>query len=273
MKLHTKTIAASCALALLVGCATQQQTQTATTAKPAPAPAPKSTSPSAGYGPHYTTYVADGAKYTRGSIAYPSGLRDGSGLLLEKTVPAEVQAGVPFSYTIKVSNLAPCEVRDVTVIDRVTSNFKSTSADPAPASVSDGVATWKMASLGAGESVTIKVNGASAEEGTVLTCASAAYTPVLCEGIKVVKANIQLVKTLPSAVSLCDPIPATFTVKNSGSSTLTAVKITDQLPAGLKTADGQSARRSQGIQGQPRRHRHRQVRQHRLRQLRPEREG
>ena len=244
MNIQSKTIAASVACALLlVGCATQQQQQTKP-AKPAPAPAPtpaKTTPPASGYGPHYTTYEANGGKFTKGSIGYPSGLRDGSGLLLEKTVPAEVQAGVPFSYTIKVSNLAPCEVRDVTVIDRVTSNFKSSSAEPAPASVNDGLATWKMATLGAGESVTIKVNGSSAEEGTVLTCASASYVPVLCEGIKVVKANIQLVKTLPAAVSVCDPIPATFTVKNTGSSALTMVKITDPLPAGLKTADGQSS--------------------------------
>ena len=244
MKIQSKTIAASVACALLlVGCATQQQTQTKPAAKPAPAPAPapKATAPASGYGPHYTTYEANGGKFTKGSIGYPSGLRDGSGLLLEKTVPAEVQAGVPFSYTIKVSNLAPCEVRDVTVVDRVTSNFKSSSAEPAPASVNDGLATWTMATLGAGESVTIKVNGSSAEEGTVLTCASASYVPVLCEGIKVVKANIQLVKTLPAAVSVCDPIPATFTVKNTGSSALTMVKITDPLPAGLKTADGQSS--------------------------------
>ena len=242
MKIQSKTIAASVACALLlVGCATQQQTQTKpAAAASAPAPA-KSTPPASGYGPHYTTYEVTGVKYTRGSIAYPSGLRDGSGLLLEKTVPAEVQAGAPFSYTIQVSNLAPCEVRDVVVMDRVTSNFKSGSAEPAAASLNDGLATWKIASLGAGESATIKVNGSSAEEGTVLTCASASYVPVLCEGIKVVKANLQLVKTLPAAVSVCDPIAATFTVKNTGSSTLTMVKITDSLPAGLKTADGQSS--------------------------------
>jgi uncharacterized repeat protein (TIGR01451 family) len=242
MKLHPKIIAVSAVLALLVGCATQQQTQTQTqTTAAKPAPAPKSTPPSSGYGPHYTTYEANGAKYTRGSIAYPSGMRDGSGLLLEKTVPAEVQAGVPFSYQIKVINQAPCEVRDVVITDRVTANFKESSSEPKPNSVNDGVATWKIATLGAGESATIKVNGASAEEGTVLTCGSATYTPVLCEGIKVTKAALQLVKTLPAAVSVCDPIPATFVVKNSGSSTLTMVKVTDTLPAGLKTSDGQTS--------------------------------
>lgn len=240
MKLQLKTIAASLALGiLLVGCATQQQTGTKTAAaEPAPA---KTTAPAAGYGPHYTTYEANGAKFTRGSIAYPSGQRDGSALLLEKTVPAEVQAGVPFSYQIKLVNQAPCEVRDVVVTDRVTSNFKESSSEPKPASVSAGIATWKIAQLAPGESATINVSGASAEEGTVLTCASAIYTPVLCEGIKVVKANLQLVKTLPAAVSLCDPIPATFVVKNTGSSVLTMVKVSDILPTGLKTADGQGS--------------------------------
>ena len=236
MKANRSLVPVSLCLALLVGgCASQQQQQTK------PAPVAKSTPPAAGYGPHYTTYEVSGAKFTRGSIAYPSGLRDGSGLLIEKTVPAEVQAGVPFSYQIKAINQAPCEIRDVVVTDRVTGNFKSASADPAPASVTDGIATWKFAQLGAGESVTIKVSGMSADEGTVLTCGTAAYTPVLCEGIKVVKASIQLVKNLPDVVSMCDPIPATFTVKNSGSSVLTGVKISDNLPAGLKTPEGQSS--------------------------------
>ena len=241
LSLHS--LAGCLAAVLLAGCTTQQQQQ----APPPAAPtqhaeaAPVKKSASGDYGPHYTTFEANGQKYVKGSLGFPSGLREGSGLLLEKTTPTEVNAGTPFTYNYKVINQAPCEVRDVVVSDRVSSNFKASSASPQPANVADGVATWRFSELAPGQAVDISVTGTSTSEGNINTCGWATYTPVICDGIKVVKPALQLTKTLPAEVSMCDPIPATFVVKNSGSSTLTDVKVTDPLPAGLKTADGQSS--------------------------------
>lgn len=67
------------------------------------------------------------------------------------------------------------------------------------------------------------------------------YSPILCEPIKVVKPALELVKTMPEQVTQRDPIPVKLVVKNSGSSRLTMVKVTDSLPAGLTTDAGQSA--------------------------------
>lgn len=230
-------------LTIFGGCATQQQQRRS----PAPTPVPaeqaapaRSTAPTAGYGPHYTTFDANGVNYVRGSLAFPSGVREGSGLLLEKTVPAQVLAGRPFSYEYRILNLAPCELRDVVVSDNVSSNFKTSSAEPAAASVNNGVAVWRFDQLAPGQAVTIKVNGAVAEEGTITTCGWATYAPTLCEPIKVVKPALQLAKTLPAEVLSCDPIPATFVVKNAGSSVLTDVKVTDALPTGLRSSEGQT---------------------------------
>lgn len=228
-------------ITLLAGCATQQQQRRTPDPAPAPQAAPaRPAAPASGYGPSYTTFDANGVKYVRGSLAFPSGLREGSGLLLEKTVPAEVLAGRPFSYEYRVINLAPCELRDVVVSDQVSSNFQTSSAEPAAASVSGGVATWRFPSLARGQTVTIKVNGAVADAGTISTCGWVTYSPVLCEPIRVVKPELQLAKTLPNEVLSCDPIPATFVVKNAGSSVLTDVKVTDALPSGLRGTDGQT---------------------------------
>jgi uncharacterized repeat protein (TIGR01451 family) len=60
---------------------------------------------------------------------------------------------------------------------------------------------------------------------------------VACQDIRVVKANIAITKTEPSDVLICDPIPATITVKNTGSSALTGVQIVDMLPTGM-TSEG-----------------------------------
>ena len=247
-KLQKTLMLLSCALATIIiaGCAQQQQrasvdTTPAYTTKsepaPTPAPAPK---PSGGYGPSYTTYEQDGLKWTRGSMAFPTGLRESSGLLVEKSVPAEVLAGQPFTYTYKVSNLTDYALQLVTLSDRVTKNFNTTEANPKPTDTKDGVATWNIGNLGPKESKTITLKGSSAEEGSITTCGWASYSPILCEDIRIVKAALQLVKNAPPEVVICDPIPMTLTVKNTGSSALTAVKVQDTLPQGL-VSDGKTS--------------------------------
>ncbi len=203
------------------------------TKAPAPAPAP-------GYGPTYATFEEGGVLWKRGSMAFPTGLRESSGLLVEKTLPAEVLVGQKFDYAYKLSNLTDYPIHMVTLADRVSANFTSAEVDPKPSDTRDGVATWQLGTLGPKETKTIRVKGSSAEEGTVTTCGWATYSPLLCEDVRVVKAALQLTKNAPAEVILCDPIPMTLTVKNAGSSGLTGVKVSDALPQGL-TSDGKSA--------------------------------
>ena len=177
-----------------------------------------------------------------GTVAgyFPSGRPEGSGLLVEKTAPSQVLAGQPYSYSYKVSNLTPATLETVVVSDRVGANFASTDSTPKATTASGGNATWSLGTFGPKEVKTIVVNGSSADEGVVTTCGSATYNPVICQDIQVVKANIQLSKTEPADVSICDAIPTVLTVKNSGSSALTGVQVTDDLPTGL-TSDGKSS--------------------------------
>ncbi len=219
MKVNLKKIVSvmGCAV-LLAGCAQQQGKYSA---KPA------------------ATTATASAPAKSGSVTayFPSGKMEGSGLAVEKSAPAEVLASQPFAYTYKVSNLTDATLENVTVSDHVTANFAATDSAPKANNVSSGNATWNLGTLGAKESKTITVNGASAEEGVVTTCGSATYNPVVCQDIRVVKANIALTKSEPSDVLICDPIPAIITVKNNGSSALTGVQIVDMLPTGL-TSDG-----------------------------------
>ncbi len=222
MKLNLKKTMSvmSCAL-LLAGCAQQQQqgkykAAPASTAAPAPAKAGST------------------------SAYFPSGKLEGSGLLLEKSAPAEVLAGQPYQYTYKVSNLTDATLENVIVSDRVSSDFAPTDSDPKATTSGNGAATWNIGTLGPKESKTITVNGSSPDEGVVTTCGSATYNPIACQDIHVVKANIALTKTEPADENICDPIPVTLDVKNTGSSALTGVQIADTLPAGM-TSDGKSS--------------------------------
>src|SRR6267154_438407 len=66
------------------------------------------------YGPAYTSFEEGGLKWVRGSMAFPTGRPESSGLLVEKIVPAEVLIGKPLDYAYKVSNLLDSPIQMVT---------------------------------------------------------------------------------------------------------------------------------------------------------------
>lgn len=174
-------------------------------------------------------------------MAFPTGLRESSGLLLEKIVPAEVLVGQPFTYEYRVINLTDFPLANVMVMDKVTDNFQTSDSTPPADSIANGVATWRFEQLGPRETKTIRVTGTASTETTVITCGWATYSPILCEPIRVVQADVELTKTMPEQVTQCDPIPVRLVVRNSGSSMLTDVVVTDNLPSGLTADNGQSA--------------------------------
>ncbi len=239
-------LATSAAMVITSGCTTTTHSQTASPpppaappeARPAAPPEARPAAPTTSFGPGYAIFEQEGIQYRRGSMAFPTGIPASSGLLLEKVVPVQVLAGTTFDYVYTVKNVTAFDITEVKVWDRVTANFTTADSTPKATGVQAGVAHWDLGELAAGESKTIRVRGSAKDVGTITTCGWATYNPVLCEPIVVVKADIQLVKTAPAEVLICDPIPYKLTVRNSGSSTLTNVRITDQLPDGI-TVEGQ----------------------------------
>jgi len=128
---------------------------------------------------------------------------------------------------------------DVVVTENLPENFKFTRANPTAKKDGNKLA-WTIESLGPKDSEEIKVFGTATDTGCLIHCATVTYTIPACANVKVVQAKLQLKKTAPSEVLLCDPIPVKFVVTNSGSGSAQNVKIEDTLPAGLRTAEGRS---------------------------------
>lgn len=216
-------LAAATVLAVLAaGCTAQQQARSKSAPPPAPTPAPE-------------------AGFRTARAAFPTGNPNTSVILVEKTVPTEVLAGQPFEVVYKISNLTDLMVQDVTLHAQAGENFKAEDATPEPDETSEGKATWVIGDLPPRQSREIRVRGSALEEGVVTGCGSVTFNPVLCETIKVLKPAIELVKTMPAQVIQCDPIPVRLTVRNTGSSSLTDVRVTDSLPNGLLSEAGQSS--------------------------------
>jgi uncharacterized repeat protein (TIGR01451 family) len=158
---------------------------------------------------------------------------------LNKNMPSEVQLNAPFDYSIKVANMTDMDVANVVVTENIPSNFKVTNTSPSATKEGD-VLVWKLGSFAPNQSKQITVTGMASNTQCVKTCAAATYVIPACANVKVVQPKLLLKKTAPSEVLLCDPIPVKFVVTNTGSGSAGNVEIEDTLPAGLKTADGQS---------------------------------
>jgi uncharacterized repeat protein (TIGR01451 family) len=178
----------------------------------------------------------------RGSVsaAYPTGDARTSAIFVEKFFPTVVNAGAPFEYEIRVTNLTSLDLDNVRVWDNVPNNFKLDSATPNPDSASAGNLMWNLGSMGPREVKTIKVRGSAPEEGTVQACAKVAYDTSLCNEILVVKPALDLAVAITPEVLLCDPITIKYTVCNRGTGPATNVVVTKTLPNGLTTANGSS---------------------------------
>ena len=170
------------------------------------------------------------------SMSYPYG--NSPVIRLDKTMPKEVPLNASFEYHIKVTNLTDLMVSDVVVTETLPGNFKYAESEPA-ASKDGNKLVWKMASLGPKAGEQIKVVGMPTGSDCLQHCATVTYVIPVCANVQVVEPKLKLNKTAPAEALICDTIPVRFVVTNSGTGVARGVKITDTLPAGLRTADGQ----------------------------------
>lgn len=242
----------SAGLALLAVCASHAQTSTTRPvdtlnrppprvvtqpAEPAPAPAPAVAAPRTTPAPAPAPAPRPAAGLVKGSAAFPTCNPASSSVLVEYQMPAEVLVGQPFDINYRVSNLTDCTLRDVTWSNDMPENFNASESVPEPTDASGGKAVWNLGEFAPKQAKEIRIRGMARQEGTITGCGTVTFVPVVCQTIRVVRAAIELVKTMPADVIICDPIPVKLAVKNTGSSALTNVRVTDELPEGL-AADG-----------------------------------
>lgn len=205
-------------------------------------------------------------------VMYPTGDRESSVIMVEKIGPAEVRAGAPYDYQIRVTNLTDAPLAGVQVTQALPASLSIDSAQPAvsdmqkvnPTTQPSGqqaqttqpaqqqaqttqpsqqqqqlnVAQWRIGELGAGEARVIQVRAFAGQVGTFASCITADYQPTLCTMTKVVQPQLTISKRAPERIDICDPLIYTYTVANRGTGVAQGVRIEDPLPEGLTTEDG-----------------------------------
>jgi len=159
---------------------------------------------------------------------------------LDKTVPKEVELNKTFDYFINITNLTETMLSDIVVNEELSDNFEFTRANPA-ARKEENKLVWEIKSLGPKASKRITIYGLATNADPLEHCTTV-ETPLIpaCSDIRIVQPRLELMRTSPAEVLLCEPIPVVFVVTNSGTGSVQDVKIVDTLPAGLRTIDGKS---------------------------------
>lgn len=171
----------------------------------------------------------------------PTGVQATSAVMVERASPAEVVVGQLTEYTIKVTNLTPDTIKGVTVNDECLENFTIKESSP-KGMAQGGTTTWNLGDLGPNESKTITVRGTPTKAGSFTSCADVRWNNILCATTAVVQPALAITKIItPESILNCGTITTTIDVRNTGTGTASNVIVTDNLPAGLTTSDGQSS--------------------------------
>lgn len=174
-------------------------------------------------------------------MALPSGERYGSAVFIEMSAPKEVLAGQEFDHKITLTNLTKKTLSGVVLTETLPKNLKASGTAP-QATIAGQVLKWDIGKLGPEQSKSFTIRGAATSTGSVVPCCQVTYKiPEVCVAIRAVQPALKIVKTAPAEVIQCDPIPIKIVVTNTGTGMAQNVKVTDPLPAGMKTLAGKSA--------------------------------
>ena len=207
-------------------------------AMPAPAPRPPTPAPR----PAPRVIGAFGtADEVVAAKALPTGLKENSVLYVEKSAPKEILVGREFAYRIRLTNLTEVTLDDVTLAEQLPKGFTAKGFDPPPTAPGE-TPQWAVGSLRPRAAKVFTVLGSVAQAGPLVNCCRVTYkVPEVCLTSRAVQPALQVTKTAPADVMLCDPITYTVTVNNTGSGSAGRVQIVDKLPAGLTMLDGKTA--------------------------------
>lgn len=174
--------------------------------------------------------------------ARPAAAQGSSALMLERSVPEQVQVGKEYDEHVKVTNLTGSKVREVVIsLELPRDGYELIGSRPQGRLVGQ-VLRWEFDEMAPGASQDILIRGRATQVGTVMSCADVAYkSDLLCRVVGAVEPMLRLTASAPESVLICDVIPITLVVSNPGSADATNVKVVQALPEGVTSLAGTRA--------------------------------
>lgn len=162
---------------------------------------------------------------------------EGGAVVLEMHAPREVRVGEAFEYRIHAINKADYPVHNVVVTETIPANFQVSETRPQAQESEQGKLRWELGTLNENETRVIRIAGQASGAEQLVSCATVSYEPRVCVVTNVVAPTLTLRVSGPEEVLLCENIPLTFEVTNTGTGTAMGVNIRDELPQGVVVAE------------------------------------
>jgi len=159
-------------------------------------------------------------------------------MLIQKRGPKEVRVGKKVTLVITVRNAGNSTAHDVTVVDSVPLGMRFSEANPPVNPNAEGILTWKLGEMPAGDERTINVQMIPEREGELGSTAMVHFTA---------QASLRTVATQPKLEIQIEAQPESLigdsqliavTVKNVGTGVARGVRLEADLPAQLRHESG-----------------------------------
>jgi len=170
----------------------------------------------------------------RFALAYPTGDRNTSTLLVEQIGPEEVRVGHDYNYQLRVTNLTNAPVRDIHLKSSRPEGMKITRVGSGQNAdnTSDAQQGFAIGTLGPKESRAIDITAVPSRVGDLDACYAVTYQPpALCTMVKVVNPTLSVVAEGPSESDVCQDIVYHFRVTNRDGN-CSRCRVTSQPPRG-----------------------------------------
>lgn len=183
----------------------------------------------------------------------------GGAVRIERSDPAQIAVGEPFTYAIRVTNVTEQPLHDVVVsetvpdaIEIVSAELEDGDGEPSAAEPERGqaagdrpVRTWRLGTLDPDESHIVRVEAIARRAGTAETRVRVSLAKDLPLRFAVVDPEVRLAREVlidgePGERGYrCQELALRYRVANTGTGTTGELVLTEDLPEGLRTADGE----------------------------------
>jgi uncharacterized repeat protein (TIGR01451 family) len=159
---------------------------------------------------------------------------------IHKRAPEEITVGKKTTFVITVRNASNATAHDVTVVDHIPRGVRFSDASPSVTPNADGLLTWKLGEMNAGEEKVIHLQVIPETEGEIGSVASVHF--VAQASVRTMatapKLEIQIDSSNPIIIGQTQTIP--FTIRNLGSGVARGIRLELDVPPQLKHESGES---------------------------------
>lgn len=159
---------------------------------------------------------------------------------IHKRAPEEITVGKKATFVITVRNAGNATAHDVTVVDRIPRGARFSDASPSTSPAADGLLTWKLGEMNAGDEKTINLQIIPEAEGEVGSVASVHFAAQASVRTIATAPQLEVVADSTGPVIIGQSQQVAVTIRNTGSGISRGVRLEADIPSQLKHESGEA---------------------------------